>query len=102
MPKQFRAANIRTVRGLFSPPGERQFFVYDAGYGIAADRLKGCPPPSANSLAKANDSWSSANSDDPSLNRRGRTKGNPLHPVGRKTTEPTANGCDGAESEARV
>jgi len=59
-------------------------------------------PPSANSLAKANDSWSSANSDDPSLNRRGRTKGNPLHPVGRKTTEPTANGSDGAESEARV
>jgi hypothetical protein len=53
-------------------------------------------------LAKANDSWSSANSDDPSLNRRGRTKGNPLHPVGRKTTEPTANGSDGAESEARV
>jgi hypothetical protein len=42
MPKQFRAANIRTVRGLFSPPGERQFFVYDAGYAIAAGRLKGC------------------------------------------------------------
>jgi hypothetical protein len=30
------------VRGLFSLPGERQFFVYDAGYAIAADRLKGC------------------------------------------------------------